>query len=418
MKSSAQQQDSARLLSVTFLPDEPQPPSGPPDAILGYLAGTLQATDARRKGVEVTGDRNAVTALRRLSRHRSSISAERDAAMSSAGFDALQEEGFETAHQEHIVEPVRTYAVTAATGHVGGHTALDLLRAGHKVRVMARDARRLKRLEAAGAEICTGDLTDPDYVERGLDGVDGALLVVPPHPAAPDFTQFQIDTAHGYAVAAGRSGLRHAVVVSALGANDNRIGGLIEGHANIEAQLNTVPGLNLVHLQLPSYFEILYYFLQPLRDERVLRTPLGPDAALQLVAARDVATAAAQLLGDLRFRGTSIFPVHPIRAITLREISDLLTENLGEKVEVEQISAEADIDDLVAAGTGRSFAVLLNETWALATTLGQASQTGPEPATAAEYRIEDFIRDELVPAIRDDRPIADYSTATRPRRTA
>ncbi|WP_280397978.1 hypothetical protein [Nocardia carnea] len=176
--------------------------------------------------------------------------------------------------------------------------------------------------------------------------------------------------------------------------------------------------MNLVHLQPPSYFEIFYYFLQPLRNERVLRTPLGTDTALQLVAARDVAATAAQLLGDLRFRGTSIFPVHPIRAITLREIGDLLTENLGEQVEVEQISAEADIDELISAGTGRSFATLLNETWALATATGRAPQTGPRPATAAEYRIEDFIRDELVPAIRNDLPITDYSAAIRPRRTA
>ncbi|WP_433327808.1 winged helix-turn-helix transcriptional regulator [Spirillospora sp. CA-294931] len=38
--------------------------TGPPDAVLGYLAGTLPAADAQRKGLRVTGDKDAVLALR------------------------------------------------------------------------------------------------------------------------------------------------------------------------------------------------------------------------------------------------------------------------------------------------------------------------------------------------------------------
>jgi hypothetical protein len=148
----------------------------------------------------------------------------------------------------------------------------------------------------------------------------------------------------------------------------------------------------------------------------VLRTPLGPDARFQLVAARDVGAAAANLLDTLQFRGISTFPLHPNRLITLREVVALLTECYGQKFTVEQISAQADIEDLMAAGTGQSFATLLTQTWAMATAMGEMPQIEPHPSTVAEYRIEDFIRDELVPAIRDDRPVSDYSTATRPRR--
>ena len=83
---------------------------------------------------------------------------------------------------------------------------------------MGRDAGRLKELQTAGAEIFVGDLADRRYVERALSGVDGALLIVPPHPAAPDFLQYQIDIASIYAAAAAAGGLRHAVSVSVLGA--------------------------------------------------------------------------------------------------------------------------------------------------------------------------------------------------------
>lgn len=38
--------------------------SGPPDAVLGYLAGRLSQTAARQRGVAVTGDRSVVAAMR------------------------------------------------------------------------------------------------------------------------------------------------------------------------------------------------------------------------------------------------------------------------------------------------------------------------------------------------------------------
>ncbi|MBF5001529.1 NAD(P)H-binding protein [Nocardia sp. BSTN01] len=306
--------------------------------------------------------------------------------------------------------------MTAATGHVGGHTVRELLRSGHKVRAMGRDHVRLKELEAAGADLFIGDLHDEEYLERAFTGVHGAMLIVPPHPAATDFLQYQIDIARGYATAARKARLRHVVVVSVMGANDNRAGGLIEGHANVEAQLNAVSGLNITHLHPTSFFEILYYFLEPLREEAILRTPLGPDAQLGLVAARDVGIAGAEILSGLQFRGISSFALPPVRKITLREVSGLISAYIGRRISVEQISAEADIEDLIAAGTGRSFATLLNETWALTTVMGQMPPTDPAPSTTARYRIEDFIRDELVPAVLDTGPISDYSTAIRPRR--
>ena len=111
-------------------------------------------------------------------------------------------------------------------------------------------------------------------------------------------------------------------------------------------------------------------------------------------------------------------PLYPIRPISMRQIAELLTEHSGRSFGVEQISAEADVEDLMASGTGRSFATLLNETWAMATAKGEERDPAPYPATTARYRIEDFIRAELVPAIRSSRPTSDCSTATRPRDAA
>ncbi len=58
--------------------------------------------------------------------------------------------------------------VTGATGFVGWHIASQLLARGEKVRLLARDPKRLRELE--GGEPLAGDLRDPASLERAVQG--------------------------------------------------------------------------------------------------------------------------------------------------------------------------------------------------------------------------------------------------------
>ncbi len=309
----------------------------------------------------------------------------------------------------------RIFAVTAASGHVGGYAARALLEQGHVVRAMGRHMGRLQGLVDSGAEPWIGDLHDASYVEKAVTGVDGALLIVPPHPAAVDFQAYQNEIAAVFAAAAPRSGLKQAVFISVLGASDDRAGGLIAGHADIERHLNGVPGLNVVHLRPSGFMEFFYYLLKPLREEGVLRSPIGPHANLELVAARDVGRSAAAILVEGHIRNVGFFDLPAIRSVTLSEVARLIGQGLGRPVTVEQYTHEEDIRDLMAAGTGKTFATMLNETWAMMNAMGEMPPLDVRPVTAATYSIEDFVKNDLVPAILSSRPISDFSTATRPR---
>lgn len=70
-------------------------------------------------------------------------------------------------------------AITGGTGFIGSHTVRALAAAGHRVRLLARDPCKLKRVyEPLGLEIdevVPGDATDPDSVERLLVGCDGVV---------------------------------------------------------------------------------------------------------------------------------------------------------------------------------------------------------------------------------------------------
>src|SRR3954451_2449727 len=65
--------------------------------------------------------------------------------------------------------------VTGASGHIGSAVVPELLAAGHQVVGLARSDASAARLEAAGAEVRRGDLTDPDGLAEAGAAADGVI---------------------------------------------------------------------------------------------------------------------------------------------------------------------------------------------------------------------------------------------------
>jgi nucleoside-diphosphate-sugar epimerase len=69
------------------------------------------------------------------------------------------------------------YAITGATGFVGGVLARQLRDAGHEVRALVRDPARATGLADQGVELVPGDLDAAAALDRLCDGVDGLFHV-------------------------------------------------------------------------------------------------------------------------------------------------------------------------------------------------------------------------------------------------
>ena len=110
-------------------------------------------------------------------------------------------------------------AVMGAAGNVGGKVADRLLRAGRPVRALEH-RRGLEELGRRGAEVVTGDLTDPASLGVLLKDAEAALVLLPDVVADPEFTATRSRMSRAIADALGGSGVGQVVVLSTVAAGD------------------------------------------------------------------------------------------------------------------------------------------------------------------------------------------------------
>ena len=115
--------------------------------------------------------------------------------------------------------------VTGGTGFTGSHTVRALVAANHDVRLLARDADKVRRVfEPHGfvpKDVVVGDMTDAAAVDRALTGCDGVVHVAALVDLRRMAARLVEDTnARGVELVVGgaaRRGLPHIVHVSSLG---------------------------------------------------------------------------------------------------------------------------------------------------------------------------------------------------------
>lgn len=249
-----------------------------------------------------------------------------------------------------------TITVTGATGNVGNVLARLLLDRGHTVRAVGRDARRLQPLVDQGAQAHVGDLVDTDFLTTAYRGADGVFAMVPPNPSHEDCARFTTTVSTSHARALRAAGVRFVVGLSSIGAHAERGHGVASDLHRFERDLQALEGVN-VHILRAAYFmENTYAQIDIIRNLAMTAGPFAPDMEQPMVAARDVASVAADRLSALDFDGFSVAYVLGPRDVSYREITSTLAHELGYE---DLYYLQVDDDDarvaLAQLGWSRSF---------------------------------------------------------------
>jgi uncharacterized protein YbjT (DUF2867 family) len=111
--------------------------------------------------------------------------------------------------------------VTGSTGFVGGHVVHALRAGGKDVRALVRDPHKAVRLEAWGATLVEGDLTQPTSLRAAVEGCDTVVHLVAVRQGREErFQRVMVDGTRDLLSAAQAAGVGRFVHMSALGTSE------------------------------------------------------------------------------------------------------------------------------------------------------------------------------------------------------
>jgi uncharacterized protein YbjT (DUF2867 family) len=288
--------------------------------------------------------------------------------------------------------------VTGATGNTGRVAVEALLASGEKVRVIGRDAKKLERFAQKGAEAFVGKVEDAAQMSKAFEGATAVYLVIP-QEVDDDYRAYQDRVSDAYLKAITSARVPYVVTLSSLGAQHAEKTGPIVGLHNLEQKLNSVPGLNVLHLRPGPFMENLFMSMEPLRKMGFLPGGTEGDLPIALIATKDIGAYAAKRLHARDFSGSSVQELFGPRDVTMKEVTTIVGNAIGKpKLSYMQVPFMMLEPALVQTGMPKETAKLLIEMWKA----GNAGLLAPQGKRSAENSrpttIESFVTDVFAPA--------------------
>jgi len=220
------------------------------------------------------------------------------------------------------------YVITGGAGNVSGPLVKDLLAAGKQVTVIGRNAEHLKELIQAGATAAIGSVEDAHFLIEAFKNADAAYTMIPPKFETENWKQYVAGVAENYAVAIEASKIKHVVNLSSIGAHLSEGAGPISALHYAERLLNSLEGVNILHLRPTFFYQNLLTSIPLVRNAGIIGSNFSiGDKKYTLEDPTDIAKGAGQELVTLKFSGNSF------RYIASDEVStDSIAQTIGNAI--------------------------------------------------------------------------------------
>jgi len=220
------------------------------------------------------------------------------------------------------------FVITGAAGNISRPLALRLLKEGHTVTVIGRNAAHLKELAEMGAHIEIGSVGDPVIINKAFKGSDAVYTMCPPDVTVSNLSRFCENIATNYAESIAMNKIRHVVNLSSVGAHLLKGAGHITGMQKAEAVLNQLENVNVLHLRPVYFLTNLFGQIELIKSMGIMGANFSVSAKrFPVVHPHDIAAVAADELLTLDF------PRHSVRYIASDETgTDEIASVLGKAI--------------------------------------------------------------------------------------
>src|SRR3984957_16945540 len=197
---------------------------------------------------------------------------------------------------------IRMFLVMGGTGKVGSATARHLLAQGKTVRALVRDRAKAASWKEQGVELVDGDWNDSAAIERALQGVDGAFVMLPAVWApSPDYREAKGVIAN-YVAALTKAPPPRVVALSSMGANRTSGAGNVTALSLLEQGFRSLPS-PVAFVRAGGFFENFLFGLQAAQGGTlpVFYNPTNRKSTM--VASDDIGAEVATLLTGTAWSG-------------------------------------------------------------------------------------------------------------------
>jgi uncharacterized protein YbjT (DUF2867 family) len=293
------------------------------------------------------------------------------------------------------------YVILGATGNTGSAAAERLLAKGQKVRVIGRDARKLERFVQKGAEPFVANVLDTDALTRAFTGARAVYSVNPPDYSLEDYPAYATRVSDSIATAIQKSGVKHVVNLSSIGAHLPQPPGPIAGLRYQEEKLNHIAGLNVLHLRPGHFMENLFMQFQPIKMFGFMAGMFPGDLALEQIATRDIGAVIADELEKLDFTGHSTRELLGQRDISMNDAAAVIGKAIGKPgLAYVQVPAEQIRQGMSQMGISANSARLVTDMWDQVNAGVMKGEEGRSALNMTPTSIETFVAEAFVPAFQ------------------
>jgi uncharacterized protein YbjT (DUF2867 family) len=199
------------------------------------------------------------------------------------------------------------YVITGGAGNISKPLTEKLLKAGHEVTVVGRNAEHLKSLKGQGAKAAVGSVEDTEFLKKTFEGADAVYTMIPPNWNPTNWKNWIGQIGKNYAEAIQEAKVKYVVNLSSVGAHLPEGGGPVNGLHRVEEALNNLKGINVKHLRPNYFFANLLSNANMVKQMNIMGGNFGGDNFKMVLSdTGDVAEVAFEELNNLKFTGHSV----------------------------------------------------------------------------------------------------------------